>query len=191
MSSDFLQDLICSRKGRKICSRECVCYEQNLCCTELCPCQGSDLCLNIICFSFFFFFHGFWLWTTYMYIYIHIPYPLKFTIPFHLPTAAFKLIIRCRFFVVFKQHVLRASIQTKTWMTSHQAKPPYDYGWQKSLTRSLFRLVGQDLYFAFGSYNFATTFLATHIEDSRSGCLSCERSESYCIIRHFTGNFEN
>jgi hypothetical protein len=48
MSSDFLQDLICSRKGRKICSRECVCYEQNLCCTELCPCQDSDLCLNII-----------------------------------------------------------------------------------------------------------------------------------------------
>jgi hypothetical protein len=35
----------------------------------------------------------------------------------------------------FKQHVLRASIQTKMWMTSHQAKPavasPYDYGWQK------------------------------------------------------------
>jgi hypothetical protein len=48
MSSDFLQDLICSCKGRKICSREYVCYEQNLCCTELCPCQGNDLCLNII-----------------------------------------------------------------------------------------------------------------------------------------------
>ena len=47
-----------------------------------------------------------------------------------------------------------------------------------SLTRSLFRLVWQDLYFAFGSYNFATTFLATHIEDSRSGSLSCERSKS-------------
>ena len=47
-----------------------------------------------------------------------------------------------------------------------------------SLTRSLFRLVRQDLYFAFGSYNFATTFLATHIEDSRSGSLSSERSES-------------
>ena len=50
-----------------------------------------------------------------------------------------------------------------------------------SLTRSLFRLVWQDLYFAFGSYDFATTFLATHIEDSRSGSLrslSCERSES-------------
>jgi hypothetical protein len=48
----------------------------------------------------------------------------------------------------------------------------------ESLTRSLFRLVGQDLYFAFGSYNFATTFLATHIEDSRYVSLSCERSES-------------
>ena len=48
----------------------------------------------------------------------------------------------------------------------------------ESLTRSLFRLVWQDLYFAFGSYNFATTFLATHIEDSRSRSLSCERSES-------------
>ena len=45
-----------------------------------------------------------------------------------------------------------------------------------SLTRSLFRLVWQELYFAFGSYNFATTFLATHIEDS--GSLSSERSES-------------
>ena len=34
----------------------------------------------------------------------------------------------------FTQHVIRASLQTKTWMTSHQAKPPvasrYDYGWQ-------------------------------------------------------------
>jgi hypothetical protein len=38
--------------------------------------------------------------------------------------------------------------------------------------------VWQELYFAFGSYNFATTFLATHIEDSRSGSLSSERSES-------------
>jgi hypothetical protein len=46
MSSDFLQELICSCKDRKIFSREC--YEQNFCCTELCPCQGSDLCLNII-----------------------------------------------------------------------------------------------------------------------------------------------
>jgi hypothetical protein len=84
---------------------------------------------------------------------------------------------------------------------------PYDYGWQKGSngpTPVLFsglmssdflqdlicsckgrkicsrecELVWQDLYFAFGSYNFATTFLATHIEDSRSGSLSCERSKS-------------
>jgi hypothetical protein len=82
MSSDFLQDLICSCKGRKICSRECACYEQNLCCG-----------------------------------------------------------MRTR-----EQSLLVAS-----------------------LTRRLFGLVWQDLYFAVGSYNFATTFLATHIEDSRSG----------------------
>jgi hypothetical protein len=69
---------------------------------------------------------------------------------------------------------------------SHQAKPPvaspYDYGWQKGSNGPtpilFFRLVWQDLYFAFESYNFATTFLATHIEDSRSGSLSCERSKS-------------
>ena len=48
MSSDFLQDLICTCKGKKICSRECVCFEQNLCCTEWCHCQGSDICSNTI-----------------------------------------------------------------------------------------------------------------------------------------------
>jgi hypothetical protein len=57
-----------------------------------------------------------------------------------------------------------------------------------SLTSSLFRLVWQELYFALGSYNFATTFLATHIEDSRSGSLSCERSGSSadedCVQKH-------
>jgi len=48
MSSDFLQDLICTCKGRAVCSRACICFEQSLCCTELCPCQGSDLCSNIM-----------------------------------------------------------------------------------------------------------------------------------------------
>ena len=48
MSSDFLQELICICKGKHICSRECVCYEQNLCCTVLYPCQGGDICSNII-----------------------------------------------------------------------------------------------------------------------------------------------
>jgi hypothetical protein len=60
-----------------------------------------------------------------------------------------------------------------------------------SLTRRLFGLVWQDLYFAVGSYNFATTFLATHIEDSRSGSLSCERSGSSAdedLIRCFSNN---
>jgi hypothetical protein len=46
MTSDFLQDLICSCKGKVMCGRSCVCNEQNMCCTELCPCQGSDFCMN-------------------------------------------------------------------------------------------------------------------------------------------------
>ena len=48
MSSDFLQDLVCICKGRSICSKGCVCFEQNLSCTELCPCQALDLCHNVI-----------------------------------------------------------------------------------------------------------------------------------------------
>lgn len=46
MTSDFLQDLVCTCKGKSVCSRGCVCFEQNLSCTELCPCQASDLCFN-------------------------------------------------------------------------------------------------------------------------------------------------
>ena len=46
MSSDFLQDLICVCKGRSVCSKECVCFTQNLSCTELCSCQGNEACCN-------------------------------------------------------------------------------------------------------------------------------------------------
>ena len=46
MTSDFLQDLICSFKGKVICGRSCVCNGQNMCCTELCPSQGNDFCMN-------------------------------------------------------------------------------------------------------------------------------------------------
>ena len=45
-TSDFLQVLICSCKGKVMCGRPCVCNEQNMCCTELRPCQGSDFCMN-------------------------------------------------------------------------------------------------------------------------------------------------
>ena len=38
MSSDFLQDLVCSCKGKSICPSSCVCFEQILSCTDFCPC---------------------------------------------------------------------------------------------------------------------------------------------------------
>lgn len=47
MSSDFLQDLICTCKGKSVCSTACVCFEQNLACTDLCPCQAKEQCFNI------------------------------------------------------------------------------------------------------------------------------------------------
>jgi hypothetical protein len=46
MSSDFLQDLICTCKGKAVCSSGYVCFEQGLSCTDLCPCQASEICRN-------------------------------------------------------------------------------------------------------------------------------------------------
>jgi hypothetical protein len=34
MSSDFLQDLICTCKGKSVCMKGCICFEQSLSCTE-------------------------------------------------------------------------------------------------------------------------------------------------------------
>jgi hypothetical protein len=47
MSSDFLPDLICTCTGKSVCSTACVCFEQNLSCTDVCPCQAKEQCLNI------------------------------------------------------------------------------------------------------------------------------------------------
>ena len=44
MSSDCLQDLICTCKGKSVCMKGCICFEQSLSCTDLCPCQAGDLC---------------------------------------------------------------------------------------------------------------------------------------------------
>ena len=44
MSADFLQDLVCSCKGKSSCIKSCVCFEENLACTDLCFCQGSEWC---------------------------------------------------------------------------------------------------------------------------------------------------
>ena len=46
MTSDFLQDLVCTCKGKSVCMKGCICFEQSLSCTDLCPCQAGDLCRN-------------------------------------------------------------------------------------------------------------------------------------------------
>ena len=46
MSSDILQDLVCTCKGKSVCMKGCICFEQSLSCTDLCPCQAGDLCRN-------------------------------------------------------------------------------------------------------------------------------------------------
>jgi hypothetical protein len=46
MTSDFLQDLVCMCKGKSICSKNCVCVEQNVSCTSICGCQGNEECRN-------------------------------------------------------------------------------------------------------------------------------------------------
>jgi hypothetical protein len=44
MSADTLQDLVCSCNGTSPCEKSCVCFEENLACTDLCFCQGSEWC---------------------------------------------------------------------------------------------------------------------------------------------------
>jgi hypothetical protein len=33
-------------KGKSVCMKGCICFEQSLSCTDLCPCQADDLCRN-------------------------------------------------------------------------------------------------------------------------------------------------
>jgi hypothetical protein len=46
MSADTLQDLVCSCNGTSPCKKSCACFEENLACTDLCFCQGSEWCIN-------------------------------------------------------------------------------------------------------------------------------------------------
>jgi hypothetical protein len=46
MTFDFLQNLVCMCKGKFICSKNCVCVEQNVSCTSICGCQGNEECRN-------------------------------------------------------------------------------------------------------------------------------------------------
>ena len=45
-SSDFMNDFLCTCKGKYSCSQGCFCAEQNLTCSELCQCQGTDACCH-------------------------------------------------------------------------------------------------------------------------------------------------
>ena len=47
MSAEFLRDLVCSCKGKSQWGKSCVCAEQNLACTDICSCQGSESCKNV------------------------------------------------------------------------------------------------------------------------------------------------
>lgn len=44
MASDFLQDLVCTCRGKLVCARNCVCNRQNLSCTTVCLFKGSHNC---------------------------------------------------------------------------------------------------------------------------------------------------
>jgi hypothetical protein len=48
VTADFLQDLVCMCKGKSICSKNCVCVEQNLSCTSICDSQGNEECRNLL-----------------------------------------------------------------------------------------------------------------------------------------------
>jgi hypothetical protein len=59
MSSEFLQDLICTRKGKNACSKSCICTEQHLACYESPPTttrsETTGRKLFYICFHVFLF----------------------------------------------------------------------------------------------------------------------------------------
>ena len=42
----FFEGIMTSDLQKVMCGRSCVCNEQTMCCTEQCPCQGSDFCMN-------------------------------------------------------------------------------------------------------------------------------------------------
>ena len=46
VSPEVLRELVCSFKGRNICTSNCVYGTNSLQYTEICPCQGYDKCQN-------------------------------------------------------------------------------------------------------------------------------------------------
>jgi hypothetical protein len=46
MASELLHDLICTCKGQILCRKNCMCKQQNIGCTDMCPCNGAESCKN-------------------------------------------------------------------------------------------------------------------------------------------------
>ena len=45
MSADVLKNLVCSCKGKSPCKKKpYLCFKENLACTDVCFCQGSEWC---------------------------------------------------------------------------------------------------------------------------------------------------
>ena len=47
-AADVNSNMLCSCKEKEKCQGSCSCYENKLACTDLCPCNGEDGCLNIL-----------------------------------------------------------------------------------------------------------------------------------------------
>ena len=47
MPYEIPQVLDCTCKGKSMFSKSCICFEHNLSCADLCPCQAIDICQNV------------------------------------------------------------------------------------------------------------------------------------------------
>ena len=47
MSNKLVQDLVCTIERKSAFSKGCIYFEQNLSCTDVCPCQANDIRQNV------------------------------------------------------------------------------------------------------------------------------------------------
>ncbi len=48
MAFALLQQMTCTCAGRNVCKNNCMCFSQNMGCTEICGCSASDECANTL-----------------------------------------------------------------------------------------------------------------------------------------------